>query len=100
MPAPSFPIPDLPALDPAPAPKWWGHSLTIWGTLITALSTVVPILAPALGLDITPDLIRQLGDSVLLLVQALGGLVGTVMAIWGRIRASGPIERRQFTLNM
>lgn len=102
MPTPALPIPDLPAPDPlAPAaPKWWGRSLTIWGTVITAFSTVLPVLAPALGLDITPELVRQLGDSVLMFAQALGGLVGTVMAVWGRIRAGGPIERRQFTVTM
>jgi hypothetical protein len=37
---------------------------------------------------------------VVTLAQAVGGLAGTGMAIYGRIRASQPIERRQFTLNM
>ena len=96
------PIPDLPAPDTStPAtPKWWGQSLTIWGTIITTLSTVVPILGPALGVNIGGELIRQLGDNVVLLAQAVGGVAGTAMAIWGRIRASQPIERRLFTISL
>jgi hypothetical protein len=100
-----IPIPDLPAPDGPPpdafaAPKWWGHSLTVWGALITALTTVVPAMGPVFGINITADLIQQLGQSVVIFAQALGGLVGTVMAIYGRIRATAPIERRQFTLTM
>jgi hypothetical protein len=103
MPTPSLPIPDLPTTDhPAtPAtPKWWGQSLTIWGTIITTLSTVVPVLGPALGVNVTGELIHQLGDNVVLLAQAIGGVAGTAMAIWGRIRASQPIERRPFTISL
>jgi hypothetical protein len=98
------PIPDMPASAPVASdilnPKWWGHSLTIWGTLITTLSTVVPVLGPALGVNITGDLIRQLGDNTVVMAQAVGGVAGTAMAIWGRIRATQPIERRQFTLTL
>lgn len=100
MPAPNLPIPDLPPTDrpAAPSPKWWGQSLTIWGTIITSLSTVVPILGPALGINVGGDLIRQLGDDVVVLAQAAGGVAGTVMAIWGRMRATQPVERRPFTI--
>lgn len=100
MPTLGFPIPHMPAPDTSTAAtsKWWGHSLTIWGTIITTLSTVLPVLGPALGLNITGDLIRQLGENVVVLAQAVGGVAGTVMAIWGRIRATQPIERRQFTI--
>ena len=87
--------------DPAtPDAKWWGHSMTIWGVIVTALSTVLPTLGPALGINITAELIRQLGDNVVLFGQAAGGLVGTIMAIYGRVRTSTPIERRQFTISM
>jgi hypothetical protein len=93
---------DLPAqlLPETPTGKWWGQSMTIWGVTITALSTVLPVLAPAVGLDLTPELVRQLGDNVLQVGQAVGGLIGTVLAIYGRVRASAPIERRQFTISM
>jgi uncharacterized protein (TIGR02594 family) len=81
------------------APKWWANSMTIWGVIVTTLSTVLPTLGPVFGLNITAELIRQLGDNVVIFGQALGGLVGTVMAVYGRVRASGPVERRQVTLN-
>ena len=80
--------------------KWWGNSVTIWGILITALTTVLPALGPVLGLNLTAELIKQLGDNVVQLVQAAGGLIGTAMAIWGRVRATTPIERRQFMLKV
>jgi len=81
-------------------PKWWGRSMTIWGVVVTMLSTVLPALGPAIGLNITAELIHQLGDNVVLFGQALGGLVGTVLAIYGRVRASTPLERRQVTLTL
>lgn len=72
----------------APAGKFWGQSVTIWGAAITALSTVVPILGPAIGVDLTPDLVREAGEQIVGVVQALGGLVGTLMTIYGRVRAT------------
>ena len=98
-----MPIDSQPAAPPpaaAPETKWWGQSMTIWGVLVTALSTVLPVVGPAFGINITPELVHQLGDNVIVLGQAVGGLVGTVMAIYGRVRATAPIERRQFTLTM
>lgn len=83
-----------------PEAKWWGHSVTIWGVIVTALSTVLPTLGPVFGINITADLVRQLGDNVVLFGQAAGGLIGTIMAIYGRVRTSTPIERRQFTVSM
>lgn len=80
--------------------KWWGQSMTIWGTLITALSTVLPVLGPLTGLDITPELVRQAGDQAVLAVQAVGGLVGIVMTIYGRTRASARLERREVKLHL
>jgi uncharacterized protein (TIGR02594 family) len=81
-------------------PKWWATSMTMWGVLVTALSTVLPALGPVLGLNLTAELIQQLGDNVVVFGQALGGLVGTILAIYGRVRASGPLERRQVTLSL
>jgi lysozyme family protein len=95
--------PDLdPAAPPpaAPEPKWWGHSMTIWGVIVTALSTVLPALGPVIGVNITAELVRQLGDNIVLFGQAAGGLIGTIMAVYGRVRTSTPIERRQFTISM
>jgi len=95
----------VPADSPATAPpvldtKWWGNSITIWGAIVTALSTVLPALAPLIGLNITADLVRQLGTDIVAVGQAVGGLAGTIMAIYGRVRATAQIERRQFTVTM
>ena len=84
----------------APDAKWWGNSMTIQGIIVTTLSTVLPVLGPVLGLNITAELIHQLGDNVVTFAQAAGGLIGTIMAIYGRLRTSTPLERRQVTLSM
>jgi len=97
-----MPTSPVAATPPAATPdtKWWGNSVTIWGVAVTALSTVLPALAPLVGLNISGDLVRQLGSDVVAVGQAVGGLVGTVMAIYGRVRATAQIERRQFTVTM
>jgi len=89
---------------PLPSPsvdaKWWGNSLTIWGTLITAVSTVAPTILAVFGIDIPSSLIEQLGADVVTVAQALGGLVGTVMTIVGRTRAALPLARRPMSLRL
>jgi hypothetical protein len=57
-------------------------------------------LGPVLGLNITAELVHQLGDNVVTFAQAAGGLIGTIMAVYGRLRTSTPLERRQVTLSM
>lgn len=89
-----------PAADrPAPA-KWWGNSLTIWGTIVTALATVLPVIGPVVGIDITAEMIRQLGQGVAQAIQAIGGVVGTALAIYGRIRAAQPLGRRDLSIRL
>lgn len=80
--------------------KWWGQSMTIWGAIVTGAATVLPAIGPLLGIDLTPDLIRELGDHVVDAAQALGALIGIIMTIYGRMRASGSLERRQVTLQL
>lgn len=84
----------------AAEPKWWGSSVTIWGALITALSTVLPALGPVIGIDITGDLVRDLGEQIVVLVQAVGGIIGTAMTIYGRARASQPLAQRDMKLKL
>ena len=84
----------------APSAKWWGQSLTIWGTIVTALATVLPIAGPLIGLDVTAEMVRQLGDGVVQVIQALGGVIGVVMAIYGRTRAVQPLVRRDFMVKL
>ena len=80
--------------------KWWGNSVSIWGTIITALSTVLPIVAPMFGLSLSADAIQQIGSGLLQLVQVAGGLIGTVMAIYGRARASQPLMRKPVSIRL
>ncbi len=77
-----------------PTTKWWGSSVTIWGALITAISTVLPALGPVLGIDLTGDIVRELGDQIVVTVQAVGGLIGTLLTIYGRVRATQPLVQR------
>lgn len=78
-------------------PKWWGQSMTIWGAIITALATVAPAVGPVVGIDITGEVIRQAGGQAAQAFQAVAGLVGTVLTIWGRIRAVQPLQQRDVT---
>ena len=78
---------DTPA--PQPATKWWGRSMTIWGAVVTALSTVLPVMGPLIGIDISADLVQQLGDQVTRVVQAAGGLIGIIMTITGAHARAG-----------
>jgi lysozyme family protein len=80
--------------------KWWGQSITIWGAIITGLSTVLPALGPAFGVDITGDLVREAGEGIVQTVQAVGGLLGTIMTIYGRVRATRPLEQRNMQLKL
>lgn len=80
--------------------KWWGHSMTIWGALVTAASTVLPVIGPLFGFDLTPDLIRDLGEHVVEMMQALGALIGIIMTVYGRKRATTALERRQVTFQL
>jgi len=99
----SSPQPKGPADMPAsstPTTKWWGNSVTIWGALITGLSTVLPALGPVIGIDITGDLVREAGQQIVETAQAVGGLIGLAMTIYGRVRATQPLERRDVTVKL
>lgn len=76
--------------------KWWGHSMTIWGTIITMLSVVVPAAAPVTGVDISGDEVRNAGEQTVEAIQAVGALVGTLITIVGRMRASAPLAKTFF----
>jgi uncharacterized protein (TIGR02594 family) len=78
--------------------KWWGNSLTIWGTLVTAVATIAPGVLAVFGYSVSPGLIEQLGADVVTVVQAIVGLIGTVMTIVGRLRATAPLVRRSALL--
>ena len=83
-----------------PDAKWWGHSDDHLGR--GRHGPVDRSARPGARSrhQYNGRLIRQLGDNVVLFGQAAGGLIGTIMAIYGRVRTSTPIERRQFTISM
>ena len=81
-------------------PKWWAQSLTVWGTIVTALATVLPIIGPFIGLNVSGTLIANFGDQVSHILEALGGVLGTVMAIVGRFRANAPLQQSVMTLKI
>ena len=83
-----------------PSQKWWGESLTVWGTIVTALSTILPVIGPFFGLDITSEMIEQFGDSVTKLIQIIGGVTGTIMALYGRARAETSLTRRPISMKI
>jgi energy-converting hydrogenase Eha subunit A len=66
--------------------------MTMWGIVMTTLSAVLPTIGPILGLNITAELVQQLGDQIIIVVQAAGALVGTLLTIYGRVRASAPLS--------
>jgi hypothetical protein len=76
-----------------PTKAWW-QSMTIWGTLLTALTTVLPLVGVAIGVSITPEIAEQIGRDIVLVFQAVGGLIGTLMALFGRARATAFLQAR------
>jgi uncharacterized protein (TIGR02594 family) len=83
-----------------PNAKWWGQSMTIWGTAITALATVLPVIGPAIGFNVSGDTVRQVGQQTVETGQAIAGLFGTLLAIYGRARATQPLGLRTITLKL
>lgn len=75
--------------------KWWAESKTLWGTLITAAATVLPVIAPAIGVSLPADVIQTFGNQTLTAVQAVAGLFGTALAIYGRFKASSVLSLRK-----
>jgi lysozyme family protein len=75
--------------------KWWAESKTLWGTLITAAATVLPVIAPAIGVSLPADVIQTFGNQTITAVQAAAGLFGTVLAIYGRFKASTVLSLRK-----
>lgn len=81
-------------------PKWWGHSLTVWGAIVTAMAAILPALGPLLGIEITGDMVRQLGTDVGAIAQAIAGVIGTLMTLAGRARAVQPLMRRDVRMRV
>lgn len=91
-------IPNTPA--ETSQPKWWGQSITIWGTIVTTLATVLPVVGPIIGLQISADVVHQIGDGMVQVVQAVAGVIGILMTVYGRTRAVQPLVRREFLVRL
>ena len=81
-------------------PKWWGQSLTIWGTIVTTLATVLPVVGPFIGFNISGALIVQFGEQITHVLQALGGVLGVLMTVAGRFRANAPLQQTLLTFRI
>ncbi len=96
---------DMPMTKPMTQPtstptKWWGQSLTVWGAVVTALATVLPLIGPLIGFDISADTVHKVSDQMVTIGQLVTGLIGTLMTIYGRSRATGPLVRRDVSLRL
>ncbi len=80
--------------------KWWLQSKTIWGALVTAAATLLPVIGPAIGLELPGEMVRQLGDQALVAIQAVSALLGTVLTIYGRVTATAALTRRDVMMRM
>lgn len=80
--------------------KWWAHSKTVWGTLITAAATVLPVIGPLFGLNLPAEVITKIGDQALVVIQAAAGLFGTLLTIYGRAQATQRLVRKDVSLRM
>ncbi|MEQ1672651.1 MAG: glycosyl hydrolase 108 family protein [Hyphomicrobium sp.] len=101
-----FPLPGeipgqtMPGQDAPASGKWWVESKTVWGTLITAMATVLPVIGPLFGLHIPGEVITQFGEQAIVVVQALAGLFGTILTIYGRSQATAPLVRQDVKVRM
>ncbi len=64
--------------------KWIVKSKTLWGAIIMAL----PVLGPALGLDLSPEDVTSIGEEGAGFIDKAFGAVGALLVIWGRVSAS------------
>lgn len=87
VPADTGPGPAVVATDPASvAGKPALASKAVWGGLIAVVAALLPVLGPTAGLD-------DVGQGhVLETLAALGGVIGGLVAIWGRLTARAPIR--------
>ena len=76
--------------------QWVVKSLTIWGLIITIMTAVIPVagvLSPDISGTLTPEWITGLNDSVVKAINAIGVLVGSVMVLIDRLRATGEVKK-------
>lgn len=67
--------------------KFWLDSKSVRGALVTTLPVII-LLLKALGIEVGDGEQQVLVEGV----TAIVGLLGTVMAIYGRVKASGALR--------
>ena len=73
--------------------------MTVWGAVITAAVMVLPTLGLLIGFEINATMVRELGENVVPIAQAVAALIGTAITICGRSRADLPLVRRSVMLS-
>ena len=61
--------------------KWFAKSKTIWGLAIAGISTILPFF----GIGISAEEVSTLNVSF----DTIGQLIGLLIALYGRIKATG-----------
>ncbi len=56
---------------------------------------MLPLLAPAIGISLPADIVQTFGDQAISAAQAVTGLIGTALAIYGRFTASSILSLRK-----
>lgn len=64
--------------------KWVGKSLTIWGVMVLVFSNVLPLFFDVAN----PAEYEFIGPEGASIIEKIGGVAGSIMALWGRIRAT------------
>jgi uncharacterized protein (TIGR02594 family) len=86
-PPPSEIVEAPPGLD-----KFWLQSLTVWGAIITIAAVAIPEIGKLVGYDVTPEMIKDIGTHGAAIVQSVASLIGAIMVVYGRMRATKPIR--------
>jgi uncharacterized membrane protein len=70
--------------------KAWYQSKTIWGAIITVLSLIISVV---FGVQIDEATKQVLIDQAVALATAIGVLFGSIVSIYGRIKAEKKIGK-------
>ena len=69
--------------------KKWYASKTIWGGLIMLIATGLQVTGVV---SVSADEQAAFTDNIVLIVTVVGQIVGSLLAIWGRLKAKTAIS--------
>lgn len=64
--------------------KWIAKSKTLWGAIIMA----VPVVAPVVGIDLSPEATQEVADAGVSVIEAAFAVIGGALVIIGRLTAA------------